>query len=311
MAPTWQSWSWCSGVRRIALALEYNGAAYHGSQLQANGRSIQAEVEAALHRLTGESPRVALAGRTDAGVHALGQVAAFTTATRHEPPVIMRALNALLPADIAVRAAVEAPDDFDPRRHARCRLYRYTIWNTASRSPLRRGTTWHVRAPLDERAMSAEAALLVGEHDVASFGGPLPPGRSSIRRVERVDVRRDGEVVTLEIAANAFLPHQVRRTAGALVEIGSGKLHPGAFGTWLATPCTGSAGPAAPPWGLCLVEVTYDNLDLSPISPARAEVGVTREAMRATPVPGAGTGRRGFNRNAPVPIREGGREIGS
>ena len=245
-------------MRRIALLLEYDGAAYGGSQLQQNAPSIQAELETAIRRLTGEPARAALAGRTDAGVHASGQVAAFTTAARHSVDTFVRGLNALLPADVAVRAAGEAPPEFDPRRDARSRLYRYAVWNAPERSPLWRRMAWHVRAPLDEDLMAREAAALVGERDLASFGAALPPGRSSRRRVWRAEVRRHASLVLLDIEANAFLPHQVRRTVGALVEIGSGRLPAGTFAGWLSAPRAGAAGPAAPPHGLCLVRVTYD-----------------------------------------------------
>lgn len=245
-------------MRRIALLLEYDGAAYAGSQLQRNAPSIQGELEAAIRRLTGESVRAAFAGRTDAGVHATGQVAAFDTASGHDPATFVRALNALVPEDIAVRAAAVAPAGFDPRRDARMRRYRYTIWNAAARSPLCRRTSWHVRAALDVEAMAAEAEMLIGEHDLASFGAAVPLGRSSRRQVFRTAVERRGALVTVEMEANAFLPHQVRRTVGALVEVGTGRLARGAFAGWLAEPKAGRAGPAAPPQGLCLVEVQYD-----------------------------------------------------
>ncbi len=245
-------------MRRIALLLEYDGAAYSGSQLQANASSIQGEVEAAIRRLTGEAVRLAVAGRTDAGVHAKGQVAAFTTSAQHDVGTFVRGLNALLPDDIAVRAAAEVDPGFDPRRDARGRVYRYTIWNAPERSPLLRQRAWHVRAPLDTAAMAVEAATLIGEHDFASFGGAVPPGGSTRRVVRRAEIVRRGPLVEFEIEANAFLPHQVRRTVGALVEAGLGRLPSGIFAEWLAAPRSGAAGPAAPPWGLCLVRVIYD-----------------------------------------------------
>ncbi len=245
-------------MRRIALLLEYDGSAYGGSQVQRNAPSIQAAVERAIRQLTGETVRAAFAGRTDAGVHALGQVAAFTTGARHDIATFVRGLNALLPEDIAVRAAVEAPPGFDPRRHARSRRYRYLIWNAPERSPLRRRVMWHVRVPLDETRMAREAAVLVGEHDFASFGASPGPGRSTVRQMLHAEVRRQGECIAVEMEANAFLPHQVRRTVGALVEVGCGRLPEGTFCRWLTTPRPGTAGPAAPPHGLCLVRVTYD-----------------------------------------------------
>ena len=246
-------------ARTFRLLLEYDGTDFAGFQLQGRGeRTVQGVLEAAIRRLSGLDRRVHGAGRTDAGVHALGQVAAFTTGAGHSVETFVRGLNALLPADIAVREAVEAPADFDPRRHARWRWYRYTVWNAPERSPLWRRTAWHVREPLDDEAMAREAAELAGEHDLASFGAALAEGRGTRRRVARATVRRRGDLVLLDIEASAFLPHQVRRTAGALVEIGSGHLAAGTFAAWLAAPKSGTAGPAAPPHGLCLMRVTYD-----------------------------------------------------
>ncbi|MBI2761461.1 MAG: tRNA pseudouridine(38-40) synthase TruA [Chloroflexi bacterium] len=243
--------------RRIALRLEYDGAAYGGSQLQPNARTIQGELEQAIRRLTGETVRAAFAGRTDAGVHATGQVAAFDTESEHGLPVLYRALNALLPEDIAVQALTETPPAFDPRRHALWRRYEYRIWNEPAPRPLKRRTHWHVPAGLDVEAMDGEARSLAGEHDVASFGGDPGPGRSTRRVVLDAGVRRLGGAIIVEMCANAFLPHQVRRTAGALVEVGRGRLPQGTFRRWLEHPRTGLAGPAAPPHGLSLVWVQY------------------------------------------------------
>lgn len=251
--------------RRIALLLEYDGAAYGGSQYQRNAPSIQGELEAALARLNGQPLRVALAGRTDAGVHATGQVAAFTTAARHSPATFVRALNALLPADIAVRAAAEVAENFDPRRHALRRCYRYCIVAASERRPLWRRTAWQVMAALDTAAMAQALAALPGEHDFAAFGGAPGPGRSTIRRMERAWLERRGAAgIAVWLEANAFLPHQVRRTVGALVEIGRGRLAPGVFAEWLARPRPGIAGPAAPPRGLTLVSVTYRDAPAGP-----------------------------------------------
>jgi tRNA pseudouridine38-40 synthase len=150
---------------------------------------------------------------------------------------------------------------FDPRRRARSRRYEYRVWNASVRSPLLRGRAWHVRYPLDDESLREAATLLVGEHDFAAFAGPLdPPGASTVRRVFAVAVERDGRLLRLEFGANAFLPHQVRRTVGALVQVGRGRLTVEQFAALLREALPGVAGPAAPPQGLCLMEVTYDGV---------------------------------------------------
>jgi tRNA pseudouridine38-40 synthase len=241
---------------RIALLLEYDGAAYGGSQRQANAPSVQAALEEAIERLTGRFARTAFAGRTDAGVHAVGQVAAFTTEARHTRETWRRALNAHLPRDVAVRAVAEVAPDFNPRRALR-RTYRYCIWTAPVRTPLLGRLTWHVSGRLDHNAMVEAAGTLIGEHDFAAFGGSPGPGRSTRRRMDRADLSRAGAQATFEIEGNAFLPHQVRRTVGALVEIGRGRLAPASIARWLERPEPNAAGPTAPPHGLCLMRVTY------------------------------------------------------
>ena len=254
--------------RRLALVLEYDGGGSAGSQIQNNAPSIQGELEAALLRLTGERLRVAFAGRTDAGVHAQGQVAAFTTACTLEAQAFVHGLNAWLPEQIAVRRAVVVDEGFDPRRQAGGRTYRYTIDNAPVRSPLRRADTWHVAKPLDTDAMQQAAAELVGEHDFAAFSrqqGERPDGRPSqrtVRCVRRCEVARRGRLVTVELEANAFLRQQVRRTVGALVRVGSGRLSPADFRDLLRRAEPTSAGPLAPAQGLCLLRVSFPGLDL-------------------------------------------------
>jgi tRNA pseudouridine38-40 synthase len=247
--------------RRLALVLEYNGSRYGGSQLQKRTPSIQGELETAIEKLTGERSRASFAGRTDAGVHALGQVAAFTTASSLATEVFVRGLNAWLPEDIAVRQAIEAPSGFDPRRHASGRTYRYTIYNAPVRSPLRRSHAWHVIDPLDITAMQRAAKALVGEHDFAAFS--RREGVTTVRCVRRCEATREGCLVTLEIEANAFLRQQVRRTVGALVQVGAGKLSGAAFRQLLRRAEPATAGPVAPARGLCLLRVDYPGLDLT------------------------------------------------
>ena len=246
---------------RLALVLEYDGSPpLSGSQLQKNAPSVQGELESALQKLTGERLRVAFAGRTDAGVHALGQVAACTTTSRLKTEVFVRGLNAWLPESIAVRQAAQVDAAFDPRRHASRRTYRYLIYNAPVASPLRRGRAWHVAEPLDAKRMDRAARVLIGERDFAAFS--RREGVTTVRRVYRCQVRAKPPLVIVEIEANAFLRQQVRRTVGALAQVGSGKLTLAAFRALLRRAEPAAAGPVAPPQGLYLVRVAYPGLDL-------------------------------------------------
>ncbi|GBD23863.1 tRNA pseudouridine synthase A [bacterium HR29] len=245
-------------LRRFAATVSYDGAAFAGSQLQPNARTVQGVLEEAAQRLFGVPTRVRLAGRTDAGVHARGQVAAWDADTRLDPETIGRALNALLPEDVAVRCVRETDPRFDPRRWARRRSYRYTLLTSPERQPLLRRVAWHVGPGLEVAAMQSAAEALVGRRDFAACSGPLPAGRSSVRTVYRAAWRSEGCCLLFEIEADAFLPQMVRRIVGALVQVGRGRLTAEQFSELLrqATPC--SMGPAAPPHGLCLWSVSYD-----------------------------------------------------
>lgn len=244
------------GGHRIALLLEYDGARYAGSQFQTDAPTIQGELEAAIRKTTGEEVRVAFAGRTDAGVHALGQVAAFTTMSALALPTMRNALNAWLPEDIAVKAVAGVDPDFDPRRHAVRRHYRYVIDNDPVRPAIGRQYAWHVAPPLDDEAMAEAAHSLTGEHDFAAFAGPPEEPASAVRKIDTFDVRREASRLFLDVAANAFLRHQVRRMAGALAQVGLGRITPAEYrGLLQGRPA--SAGPAAPARGLFLVRVEY------------------------------------------------------
>lgn len=242
--------------RRIALLLEYDGTAYSGSQYQENGPSIQSELEAAINNLTAERVRPAFAGRTDAGVHALGQVAAFDTASRLEPAEFVRGLNHFLPEDIAVIDAAPVAEAFDPRRDARNRLYRYRILNRPARSPLERNRAWHVPRPLDVAAMARAGRLLEGTHDFAAYAGPYEG--PTMRTLRRCEVAASGEHVVIEVEAQAFLPHQVRRMVGPLADVGLERADAATLRRWLKEAKPSSAGPAAPAHGLYLVRVEYE-----------------------------------------------------
>jgi tRNA pseudouridine38-40 synthase len=251
------------GRRTIALRLEYDGSAFAGSQLQANGRTVQGELEQVLQRLTGAPVRIRLAGRTDAGVHASGQVAAAELPERWQPADLQRALNALLPEDLAVNGATDAPDGFDPRRRALWRCYRYTLLLQPVRSPLRRRAVWQIGKRLDLDAMRVAAAVLLGEHDFAAFGAAAKPGTSTVRRMDQVSLCAAGPLLRLEFTATAFMRGQVRRTVGQLVEVGRGKESVAGFVALVRAARPGSAGPAAPPRGLCLVEVAYSDVSFA------------------------------------------------
>jgi tRNA pseudouridine38-40 synthase len=239
------------------LLLEYDGTRFAGSQLQTNAVTVQAVLEDAIEKATQQRSRVAFAGRTDAGVHARGQVAAFTTPTRLDCDTLVRALNAWLPADVVVRAASEVAPDFDPRRDALSRQYCYLIKNGRTRPALDRERAWHVAGVLDVDAMSQAARELLGVHDFAAFGSPVErEGASTIRDLTRFDVRRRGVRLQLDLVGNAFLRHQVRRMTGALIEVGRGKLSVEEYAALLDGP-SASAGPTAPAHGLYLMDVEY------------------------------------------------------
>ena len=245
-------------ARRFAATVSYDGTEFAGSQLQSSVRTVQQELETAVKALFGVPTRVALAGRTDAGVHARGQVAAFTAETLLDGATVERALNAHLSADVAVRLVRFADESFDPRRWARRRSYRYTVVQVASRDPLSRRFAWHIAQTLDMSAMNAVAATLVGRQDFVACSGPLEAGRTSVRTVFSANWDRSGDTVAFDIAADAFLPNMVRRIVGALVQVGRGKLEGEEFVRLLKQASPATVGPLAPPQGLCLERVEYD-----------------------------------------------------
>ena len=243
---------------RIVFILEYDGARYHGSQAQQDLPTIQGELERALGQVTGESVRASFAGRTDQGVHARGQVVACDTDSTLEPMTIVRALNHYLPEDIAVKNAFTVNHDFDPRRDALSREYCYYIWNDANPSPLRRWNAHHVPQPLDVAEMDKACQVIVGTHDFAPFASSLEDHHNTVRTVYRANTFREGSMVTCHIVANAFLPHQVRHTVGALLQVGLGKTDVAGFKGILDSKEPAAAGPPAPPHGLCLLKVNYN-----------------------------------------------------
>jgi tRNA pseudouridine38-40 synthase len=255
---------------RYRAVVAYDGTAYQGWQAQPSGATVQQVIEAALSTVLREPVRIVAAGRTDAGVHARGQVIAFDACLELsvEPigvdPVgraslwrTLRSVNAVLPDDIVLRTLEVAAPAFDPRHDAVQRGYRYRIWNAEVRSPFERRCAWHVRDPLDDTTMRDAVGLLVGEHDFASFQGADDVPRSSVRVVTRSELRRDGEILEYVIEANSFARHMVRNIVGVLVEIGRGRL-PTTIVAELLEACDRRLAPApAPPQGLCLEWVRY------------------------------------------------------
>jgi tRNA pseudouridine38-40 synthase len=225
---------------RFRATVEYDGTQFAGFQLQTGHRTVQGELEAALTRLSnGERWAVDGAGRTDAGVHATGQVIAFTYAGRLAAADLAEAINGLLPPDVAIRDLRRAPAGFNPRRAARYREYRYTVWN-GPRSPLRERTALGVRVQLE------------GRHDFSAFGAA---DREPVRTVHSVRVRREGRLVTIDVRANSFLRGMVRRMAAVLLEVGRGQLNEHDVAAALAAGRPALNGAAAPARGLCLRRV--------------------------------------------------------
>ncbi len=243
---------------RWAITVEYDGTDYCGWQVQPDRPTIQASLERALTTILGHEIRVEASGRTDSGVHARGQVAAFSTHATRDPRTLLRSLNALVRPGIVVRALREADDSFDPRRDAARRTYEYSIDNRAHPSPFRRRYAWHVHAPLDLLAMSAAAAVLEGEHDFSSFQAADCDADTAVRRVFESCWEERGEEIVYRIAATAFLRHMVRNVVGTLVEVGNGTRPPETIAALLAARDRTLAGPTAPPHGLSLVGVDYD-----------------------------------------------------
>jgi tRNA pseudouridine38-40 synthase len=244
---------------RYKLLIEYDGTPFVGWQRQAAGRSVQAAIEAAVAGFCGETARVGGAGRTDAGVHALGQVAHLDLTREWPADTVRDALNAhLRPHPIAVLAAEAVVADFDARFSARRRHYRYLIVNRRAPLTLEAGRAWRIPQPLDDAAMRDAAARLVGRHDFTTFRAAECQAKSPVKTVDRVTVARSGDRVTIEVSARSFLHHQVRSFAGSLVEVGTGKWTAEDLAAALDARDRAACGPVAPPEGLYLVAVDYD-----------------------------------------------------
>ena len=243
---------------KIIMIMEYDGTNYHGFQLQADSPTIQGETEEAIWKLTGERIRVIAASRTDAGVHAKGQVASFRTVSRLSPQIFVKGLNHYLPKDIAVKAAYKVKDSFNVRKEAISREYNYYILNSPTRSPLREEGSYLFTGQLDIDAMNQACQALIGEHDFASFVTCFESRlKSTVRRVYQAEVKREEEMVAFNMVASSFLPHQVRNTVGTLIEVGRGKMSIDEFYSIMEAKKPALAGPTVPPCGLCLMRVNY------------------------------------------------------
>jgi len=245
-------------ITRMVLVVEYDGTGYHGFQLQAALPTIQGEIEKALLKLSGERIRVMAASRTDAGVHARGQVVSFRSESQLPAQTFVNGLNYYLPGDIAVKAAYRADDSFNVRRDAVSREYKYYILNSLTPSPIREGFSYRVGGHLDIEAMKQACQALIGEHDFALFASSLGVEiKSTVRRVYRAEIEMDEDMAVFNMVANSFLPHQVRNTVGTLIRVGLGKMKGSEFCSIIEEKKPGLVGPAAPPCGLCLMQVNY------------------------------------------------------
>ena len=244
---------------RYKLTIEYDGTGFVGWQRQATGLSIQEALETAFARFCGENRTVHGAGRTDAGVHALAQVAHVDLAREADPETIRSAVNFhLRPHAISILRAEPVSDEFDARRWAIGRVYRYRILNRRAPPALERGRVWHVAPPLDIAAMAEGARHLVGHHDFTTFRDSLCQAKSPVKTLDALEVGRAGEEIHIEARARSFLHHQVRNMAGTLKLVGLGQWSPDDVATALAAKDRRAGGPTAPAEGLYLVAVRYE-----------------------------------------------------
>jgi len=247
-------------MRTLKLTLEYDGTCFAGWQIQPRKKTVQGTVQDALQRITQENVKLVGASRTDAGVHALGQVAHFRTKSRILPEKFFTALNGLLPPQVAVKAVEEVAEDFHAIRQTRLKTYRYVIWNAKVRTALQRLRAWHVWDPLDFAVMKRAARYLVGRHDFSAFRGSRSDTKTSVRTIHKVTIRR-GEVTSplhaIEITGDGFLKYMVRNIVGTLVDVGKGKIAPKDFREILRSRDRKKAGATAPAFGLTLVSIRY------------------------------------------------------
>jgi tRNA pseudouridine38-40 synthase len=242
----------------VKLALEYDGTCYAGWQRQPDHPTIQEAIEQAIRQVSQATVSVIGAGRTDSGVHARGQVASFRTDQDWPAYNWMRALNAVLPKDIAVHSSAIMDDRFHAQHDARGKLYTYRILHRPARPTIDRSFVWHIYHPLNEAAMQQAAATLIGSQDFSSFEGSLTDNKNPICHLQRLAIIRDGDQIFIEAYADRFLKHMVRAIVGTLIEVGLGKRTPDSLTAVLKSRNRSAAGQTAPPHGLCLMRVDYE-----------------------------------------------------
>ena len=248
-------------MKRIKLTVAYDGTNYYGWQKQPDAVTVEEVVNRELTRLLQEPIEVIGASRTDSGVHALGNVAVFDTDTRIPPEKISYALNARLPKDIVIQDSKEVPPDFHPRRTDCVKTYEYRILNTRFPVPTMRLYAHYVYKPLDVEKMQAAAAFLVGEHDFASFCSAGSQVKETVRTIYRLDLKREGNMVSFQVEGNGFLYNMVRIIAGTLIEVGIGSYPPERVREMLEARDRIRCGPKAPACGLTLVGIRYPVLE--------------------------------------------------
>ena len=246
-----------AAARNLKIVIEYDGSAYVGWERQKNGLGIQEVMEDAVHTITRERVVVDGSGRTDAGVHALGQVASFRIDKEIQVEKLRLGINAVLPPDIAVLLIEEVPSDFHARRSAKSKRYRYTILNGPARRPHFRHVSYHFPQPLDEAAMDEAAGYLVGEHDFTAFAREADQKKTCVRTILEARVVRDGAFLYIDVVGTGFLYNMVRIITGTLIEVGAGKRDPGSVPALLLSKRREQAGYTVPAQGLALVQVDY------------------------------------------------------
>lgn len=245
-------------MTRYRAVLEYDGTDFLGFQRQAQGRTVQGEVEVSLRRMGWVGKTIWGAGRTDTGVHAAGQVIAFDLEWTHGEPALLRALNANLSADVSAQSVAGCAPEFHPRYDAKARRYRYTVYNAPVRSALTARCAWHLASPLDLPEMQRAADRLRGTHNFATFGTDPDDGRNTVRTVSVAEWSQAGASVYFDIQAEAFLYRMVRSIVGTLKQVGTGELTLAAFERIFSARNRVQCPPLAPPHGLCLMEVVYE-----------------------------------------------------